>query len=1058
MNNRSIFEIIKAGDTGALKKILPQQDLTVQNDNGDTPITYAAKILRYDCVVTIAQMRPWESQNYADGTKSSDGMKYGAALLAAARNQEVDAVGALVKARAPKWRSIDAPYKFYTAAHWAIHHNNLELLQPFLYHKMWFEKGQCSSPIEFAAKTKRWHLVKEIALNLKDDAKSSLCFGSALILAIIADPIDFSLIETLLNANASIRWAVKDKGCLDFAVEKNATDIVKLLMQRGANPFAKAIENVSTCIMPFERALKLEKFECLELMAEKVTQKDVPLLLEALLLAASRGRESTVKALGKVKSGFKEIAIDENGDRVLHKAVRSGNANLVKYLLTLNLNRFHENNDGMTAFDLAVSEGKWHIVDVFLNSDNFIKEYPGKLSRSFPSIVKANKISFISKLLELGEDINKQDSKTGLTALHLATTADITVLDYLLTSAPLQNKQGEIVRILCKIKDFNNDTAIIHAAKLHHWEHVRKLLDYFNLSILLDDRKFILQLALSDGEYTIAEKIIALNKTAVNQSDYRGNIGLYIAMESGRVDLVNLLLENGANPDEKNNLGQTSEEAAAASNWPRKMECITAILNFKKRRLSQNQQKIDLLAAEVETLFKRLNENELEPRQYVYDIRLLFQKERDFLRYTLLPDLQMRRSQIANDMQNLDKDTKSPPQLESVTADDERQYSDLITLLNTILRDISVHQILLLKPAIERIKLKEAKYLLDFIRHLSAVLHFKLRVKAIIDPVIEKLTKGNWQVACLFTDGFKPGTPTHIAEAIKCLKYFKDYENPAYDIFGLGNIITLYVEFYNLFKEAVNSSHEKRHPETAQFYKENWVKFQDVLFNANVTASYSYEIEMPPTSEQASIPAFRHPQMPTATLPRQMPEYSAASINNTDYSTLIETSSHYLHLWQTPDQPPVMQSSPIYSAPPVLPKPMLQPAQNTVFSSETPVVSQNPAALFSISSQVREGLSELSTDNAFPLTGIETAPIVASTTPSFKKQTHDYHVPADWERQLDETGKQASLEKVLFTKEKEKKKANEKISDIGLYSSPKIMKKETSCKKANDRERIACLN
>ncbi len=149
----------------------------------------------------------------------------------------------------------------------------------------------------------------------------------------------------------------------------------------------------------------------------------------------------------------------------------------------------------------------------------------------------AESVKVLAKLVNAGADINAQD-KSGKTALHLAA------------------KKGSADAV---------NTLVRVGAKTNPQDK---------------DGKTPLQLTLDTGNCTPEVAMTLLNnggQELLEKQDNAGRAVLHSAVENGRVDVVELLLKNGANPDQRDKEGKTPFFVVLEREFPNKekiVECL----------------------------------------------------------------------------------------------------------------------------------------------------------------------------------------------------------------------------------------------------------------------------------------------------------------------------------------------------------------------------------------------------------------------------------------------------------------------------------------------------
>jgi ankyrin repeat protein len=90
-----------------------------------------------------------------------------------------------------------------------------------------------------------------------------------------------------------------------------------------------------------------------------------------------------------------------------------------------------------------------------------------------------------------------------------------------------------------------------------------------------------LHLACQNGHLAIVESLLSSGRSdLINLQDRRGLTGLHLSVETGNYDIVNLLLNRGANANLKNNAGKSALQEAKHN---------VAILDLINKHLTRNK-------------------------------------------------------------------------------------------------------------------------------------------------------------------------------------------------------------------------------------------------------------------------------------------------------------------------------------------------------------------------------------------------------------------------------------------------------------------------------------
>ncbi|XP_067652079.1 putative ankyrin repeat protein RF_0381 [Haliotis asinina] len=291
----------------------------------------------------------------------------------------------------------------------------------------------------------------------------------------------------------------------------------------------------------------------------------------AVMLAAENGHKDVVEFL--VDKGADLSLVDETADNVLHCACRGGDAGVVKYILSKNrvdINRrgLHELTPIMMArrckhrevVELLLStradgslryynhinmllsacrEGDMEVVK-FVLSQNIVDVDSRGPRKKTPVMLAAQygHKEVVKVLVENGADLSLAYD-TGSNGLHLACSKGrLEVVKYIIS----QN----IVDINCR--GLGKKTAAMIAAGCGHKEVVELLVENgADLSLACASGSNILHLACSRGRLEVVKYILSQNIVDINSRGLKKKTPVMNAAESGHKDVVELLVEKGAN-------------------------------------------------------------------------------------------------------------------------------------------------------------------------------------------------------------------------------------------------------------------------------------------------------------------------------------------------------------------------------------------------------------------------------------------------------------------------------------------------------------------------------
>ncbi len=329
------------------------------------------------------------------------------------------------------------------------------------------------------------------------------------------------------------------------ACERGHPEIVKLLLEVGANPNFKSLEGLT----PLAIASRQGNTEIAKLLLARGA--DIKARTEngktALNLASGRGQLDLVKLLLENQADLG--AADLDGGTALTEAARHGHGEVVQFLLRMKA--------GLSAQSAR-----------FLDKQLLLATLQGDRER-------------IKELLALGASVNAQ-TDSGDTALTLAIgLGDIKSIKLFLSSGanvnfrmggrltPLllasNSGQHSVAQLLLSSgaytgdKNKDGDTPLHLAARNDHAETVKVLLTTPLISA--DNRNLMgrtpLMLAAENGHSTVIRLLLA-SAADPNTVDQDGNTALLLGASNGHDEVVRLLLNKQAQINAKNNKGCTA--------------------------------------------------------------------------------------------------------------------------------------------------------------------------------------------------------------------------------------------------------------------------------------------------------------------------------------------------------------------------------------------------------------------------------------------------------------------------------------------------------------------
>ncbi|XP_058803919.1 ankyrin-1-like [Phymastichus coffea] len=372
------------------------------------------------------------------------------------------------------------------------------------------------------------------------------------------------------------RWS--GKTYLHLAVEAQFTDVVVLLIERGADVNAKTNENESVIQLAFQAN----------------NEKIIHLLLQCDIDLSAQ---------------------DFFGNTPLHYAVNFLNISIIQKVLNKGANVNIRNKDGMTPLDFMITKYDFSLARKTIEWMN--KMSPGitfncaeicQEELYVNDTIKNKLIDAVKILLENGSKINSCCTNSKLTPLHHAVksgnremvvffvqnNANINAIgarDETPLNIAIAYEHEEIAKYLISkgaiVNHGFNDDMLLHMAVFNKNEKLVNLLLENNADITVkykEDGRTALHLAVTCECSKITE--IILNKGAnINESTNTGDTAFHIATKLGFLNICKILLKHKPNINQKNSFGQTPLYIAVEKGF---FDIVTELLH-KKPDITKNK-------------------------------------------------------------------------------------------------------------------------------------------------------------------------------------------------------------------------------------------------------------------------------------------------------------------------------------------------------------------------------------------------------------------------------------------------------------------------------------
>lgn len=298
----------------------------------------------------------------------------------------------------------------------------------------------------------------------------------------------------------------KGNTLLHYAAVYNRGDIVFLLLEKGINPNVKDKNGMT----PTQWAL-------------------------------IRGNDDLVKRFLGYDQVEKET-VDNNGDTLLHYAVRMKKADIIKVLLKKGADLFKINNYGEKPLSLLFA----HHDDVFLKKVlSFLQKEGIKLDREGNTLlhyaVEARNREALLILVSQGENPTKRNHR-GNSPLQEACAKGLSTILETLLSCPLNQ-----TREYCNDKDERGESLLHKVVETDNVDLIHVLLNKGASPNSKDDAGITpLQKAIKHHAHQVIKYLIDRVEVDINAHDEYGNTSLHYAIEWDNAPAISWLLDRGA--------------------------------------------------------------------------------------------------------------------------------------------------------------------------------------------------------------------------------------------------------------------------------------------------------------------------------------------------------------------------------------------------------------------------------------------------------------------------------------------------------------------------------
>lgn len=540
-------------------------------------------------------------------------------------------------------------------------------------------------------------------------------------------------------------------------------------------------------------AVETEAWECADTILDSFINDPEKIkviwLHPTFQLAVKANRTDLVKKMLGIDKKFRiplVPCLPLEGNWTLHLAVINNNPEMIKLLLDNGDNPEKTNDAGQTPFELACIQGKLECADA-LTQGKYVDE-PGK--KGGCALVHAVNIymyrHLVEPLLNAGASVTAKLKETGDTALHIATIAS--------------SDDGHIIKLLIAAKasvtavNKDNHTPLLKACRKYAWtaaKHFIEIAGKISSEKDLNEMQYeAALLAVISESHLPLTKLLLENGAPCKRSNENGNVSLFIAISfcEKKPDIITLLLQHGADPNQRDSQGLTMFEKARRI---KHHKCADRL--FPLYAGPSPQQALQTVI-DTEDLFNIFKFNRSEP-----ELTCLSLAKYEILQKQILENdfVGLRAQRNAAKMQDP----------EAVTTDQDKLIEALSKLESFPDSTVKLDDNLKQTPT--------GKHITEYMQRRKLVNQFAQNIHAHFVTLRESIESKHWHVKkfynALFTNLWSDGTPEHVETIKKLLAELP--EKPSND-----EIFLTYSGIAIVLSKVSDSW--LRHPETTAFYAE----------------------------------------------------------------------------------------------------------------------------------------------------------------------------------------------------------------------------------------------
>ncbi|XP_071112675.1 ankyrin-2-like [Haliotis cracherodii] len=356
------------------------------------------------------------------------------------------------------------------------------------------------------------------------------------------------LLEKGALPNPDVSSIDQKDNCLHLACVKGEIRIVQILLDEGKMDIEVTGQRNRTPLMYACRNGQLETAKKLVARHANISVLDET-SFSCLHLAAMKGHVPTAEWLLSLNPGIVVDCTNDTGRTPLMFALQNGHADMVDWLITHGSDIALKDHSMVSCVHMAVQSGRLPLVELCLEKGQNVNSCSNSYQTPVMRACKQGDLNLVKCLVEKGANVN-----LGSGCLNAACIGgSLEMVEYLISTFPTIdiNKCGP-----------KNRTPVMTAC-FHGHTDIVEYLQSKGADILARDKfeQTCLHVACRSDHVEIAERLLEI--IPIDDIDCNGMTPLMFAVKSKCFDLVDFLVEHGANMNIRNNHGQTTLHTSA---------------------------------------------------------------------------------------------------------------------------------------------------------------------------------------------------------------------------------------------------------------------------------------------------------------------------------------------------------------------------------------------------------------------------------------------------------------------------------------------------------------